>query len=660
MNTAICSLLKRVFLPLAIMVVLAAGTFARAEAYYSMRQKAVVDTVGNADFTITLVLPAPSANRPAPAAEDIAAYLDLRNLGFEAEGLRCERKDNRTIEIHFRVAGWAMNKGKGRWQATVLESARMLFPNPTLGSASLSSVPYWPSIKGNVIQLRARPTIKYKVKQGQGFQYKYLAACDASIEIVLPVGSTGKFDAARSSITYQTGTPRFTLQARPAIRPALQKLLGDPRYPGQWLARFRFDNASPEKLHNFRIHYQVEFPGGRVDWDQRFATVQPGQTLQQPYYPLLPAAICKITAKTKGAVTASYEYERPDGQKVQGKRSASFDILGLNEGIPGLETGSYAGGEDIPALVASYVMGKDPVILCLKGQLCHAIDGTHFREDDTQALKYLQVLYRFLADNYTCTAPTRDGELLFGRDLLTRDSGSPLNLAILYASVLEAGGFDAHVFIHNGRAYAGVALPSGKVMAIDLSGCRGGSWWINAPSFAEASRMSGAFDRAVKAGDSLLDGKTFLDIDIAELREQGLSNPELPPAAFHPAGKVFRPLDPTCLGLTVRRLPDIVRDGKQGALLLVQVEINSAWNKWIAIVARKGDNSPFTSGTHSIFPNRGRYHAVVLVFIAHAEIREHPEFQVTVEYAGKPISTVVRGTIPQPSWWQADPYHFVP
>jgi hypothetical protein len=332
------------------------------------------------------------------------------------------------------------------------------------------------------------------------------------------------------------GRPSFNLQTKPHIMSALYKLYGDRRFHKLWVARGLFRNGSGEKLTDYRVRFRL---GGYSEWS-RWETcdvVHPGQTVVDPFYPVIDSKVRDLHAPTPVDVQVEYSYVRPGGEKVSDTYSERTRLLGMNEGVYSdidvdKDSSWYEMFKDVPLVLASFTSANDPVILDVVGQIGHATGGTGTSLNDAEALTFLRALYELMRANikYETTPGNRiDGllhqHLKYGRDVLRTKSGTCVNTSIFYASVVEAAGLDALIFVVPGHAFAGVRLPkSGKLVAVETTA---------------ATREGGVdFDIAVDKGMEKFAKYSplglLLPVDIRAQRQRGVTPPELPDVGKDP------------------------------------------------------------------------------------------------------------------------------
>lgn len=552
--------MKRLVLPAVAVLLLAAAAASRAETPPGnnyLAQKVTVDELGNAQFDVTRKMTADAyqklksflalrrtikgtdgAERVEVVrlgnTEDIVNFLDLRNLGVEIEDLKAELLDAaNSIHLSFRVPGWARNQGKDCWQGQVLDSLRWLDPTPYLALPPLAGcVPYEFKQEGESVILTGTAQ-----------------DCSTRVEITLPKGASRAamaanclsfcmpVPAARGPEGPSPAHPEFRLDAKPVIQAALYRDYANPRMLTKWLARTRLDNKTNEVLRNCKVRYSLALPELTTAWvEQDLGTVYPGQTLQWAIYPAMQQTLAGIVSRSNAIITVQCKYERPGGQQETEEETARFDILGVNDSIFSTLEASRIGDsfylfkQDYATMAAAFVTGRDPLIQELKDRLIRELGGLDVR-DKKQAMRFIEKLYDYFRGNIAYTLPPgtrRHGNMVqhlsFGRNVLQSGTGTCVDLAILFASVVEAAGLEAHLVSIPGHCFPAVKLPGGDMVYVETTGCGAGTLpksldFKTAQGIARANYIEN------------MGAQTIIDINIRLLRKHGMKPTELPALA---------------------------------------------------------------------------------------------------------------------------------
>jgi tetratricopeptide (TPR) repeat protein len=496
-----------------------------------------VDAVGDSRFSATFRLPPQVhktfkhlVSRPyleggvlkwrEPKMVNVLRALDLESAGSLLEGLDGSY-DADAIRVRGREVGWAKQRN-GHWVNSLTTERKNRY--------RITRKTYRDGVP--VVTLRC-------LVNSAGFQEV------VQVQATLPHGAHDiRVENEPNQLVYRAsppakgggGRPSFNLQTKPHVMSALYKLYGDRRFQKLWVARGLFRNAGEETLTDYRVRFRL---GGYSEWS-RWETcdvVHPGQTVVDPFYPVIDARVRELHAPTPVDVQVEYSYVRPGGEKVSDTYSERTRLLGMNEGVfsdieVDRDSSWYEMFKDAPLVLASFTSANDPAILDVVGLLGHATGGTGTSLNDREAVIFLRALYDLMRANikYETTPGNRiDGllhqHLKYGRDVLRSKSGTCVNTAIFYASVVEAAGLDALIFVIKGHAFAGARLPdSGKLVLVETT---------------KATRKGGeAFEAAVASASKTYAEATalglILPVDIRLQRQRGVTPPELPDVGKDP------------------------------------------------------------------------------------------------------------------------------
>jgi hypothetical protein len=207
-----------------------------------------------------------------------------------------------------------------------------------------------------------------------------------------------------------------------------------------------------------------------------------------------------------------------------------LDILGINQfeysNLMGEDrvSGFFDNWNNAP-LLAAYVTKMDDPVKMFAGWISEASGGAGAAITDDDARRWMRAAYDMeLENNIVYQTPSGDSfsqDIKYPRDVLRAKSGTCVDLAILYASLAESVGLQAHLMMVPGHCFAVIRLPkSGQFVAVENTGLGGGN-----------QRFS--YDQAVDMGNKEFQdyrnkGVFFL-INVQERQDKGrVPSPELP------------------------------------------------------------------------------------------------------------------------------------
>jgi len=123
--------------------------------------------------------------------------------------------------------------------------------------------------------------------------------------------------------------------------------------------------------------------------------------------------------------------------------------------------------------------------------------------------------------------------LKYGRDVLKTKSGTCINTAIFYASVAEAAGLEAHIYLVPGHAFPVVRLPESRDVRVPVeSTWRDVNFWRRQDKSLEDDNS--AVGSAIKTCLKYRNTGLLLDVNLHKPHENGVTPPELPNVGNNP------------------------------------------------------------------------------------------------------------------------------
>jgi hypothetical protein len=334
------------------------------------------------------------------------------------------------------------------------------------------------------------------------------------------------------------GRPSLTLEKPQHLMAALYKLYGDPKQSHFWIAKAIFRNDSAETLSDYKARFRLSRYSEWGRWE-RCDTVYPGQTVVHAFYPVIDPKVRELQSATPADVEVEYSYTRPNGETATDTHAERIRILGFHEGVL---VSPEAGGKSwarftqwAGPVLASFVTPTDPVIQDLLGLASKRAGGVAAALDDNSALLFASALHEIIRANVayeTTGGMDVDGvyaqHLKFGRDVLRTKSGTCVNLAILYASALEAAGLNTYITLVPGHAIPTFQLPRSKrCINIETTVCGGGT-------LATSQDLQAAINAGEKTVQQFLSLKLICEVGMTMWRKNGVFPPDLPDVGTNP------------------------------------------------------------------------------------------------------------------------------
>lgn len=471
----------------------------------TIKRCTAVDPVGDASVKVELSMPAEDYGR-AKANQPSAAGV-LRRLGLGApwadvENLRSKFEDHaRTVVIEYTQRGLARLTGDDTWEIAWDGDER-----PDLLAA----------FDGTGVLSATRETD--------------LGWATLNVRIEGPKGARDvRLEHGPERVTYRLAAPgtqggeahaAFRLAAKEKVMSALGSSAGGARLAGLWAARSVFKNTGEQALVDYRVRFRMPGYASTSPW-MRSKRVLPGQTVVDVFYPVFDVEkISRATGARPAMVEAEYEYRRADGRVVRDTDSRPVQLLGRNQAMFSSLPDDAAAGfwdkyDNGPILLAALVAGSDPVMQELAGRLRQAT-GRAAMPKDEDVLEFIVAAYTFLATNKVGLQTPSRHEVKYGRDVIRSRAGTCTDLAVLLGSVCEAAGLKPVLYLVSENCLAGVRLPGGRIVTLDLG-------QTGSRSFAAAME-----EGSKRLQEARAKGQVD-EVDVARWRALGVQCLDLPP-----------------------------------------------------------------------------------------------------------------------------------
>ena len=242
-----------------------------------------------------------------------------------------------------------------------------------------------------------------------------------------------------------------------------------------WLARAFIKNCSECRLYNFHIRYRIkEFS----DWSiaQKYEIIKPSQVLLDFYYPILPKRITAEKTMQNANLQVEWAYYDRFERKYTGNKNYTLKILGPNSltwsSLPEGEILSFQDRFNNYLLIGAFVTRTQNLVRKVASM---ALKGLNTTTSDDDALEgFVRIFYalRQLGIGYV-QEPMDAWSAHFTQNIqspaecIENKSGTCIDLAILYASMLESYGIRSVIILIPGHAMPGIVLSNGTYYPIE-------------------------------------------------------------------------------------------------------------------------------------------------------------------------------------------------
>ena len=335
----------------------------------------------------------------------------------------------------------------------------------------------------------------------------------------------------------------------PLVRKSLMtfayKIYGNPaaqngRY---FLSKIVFHNDGTGPVRNLSVSYHIP---DYIEWTtpDTQAEILPGQTVVALYYPQLPSKVTQLTSQTTTTLEIRVRWEDKPGKMRDEVLRSNVELRGVNEieytDLPANEILTwYDQWANTPFAIAM-VTPNDPVVKEFVAEITKRTGGSVAetsqdpKENYDEALRMMKAIYDYMCETgmrYTSDegVPAAIGDVRtmvqtvrLPRDVINTNEGLCIELALLWASVMEHLGCPATVVFVPGHAFT-VVSAGGNDIPIECTAIT---------PMAVGAKQPVPFEDAVKmAGEELKKWKDRgleMQLQVRACQNGGFRAPELP------------------------------------------------------------------------------------------------------------------------------------
>ena len=327
------------------------------------------------------------------------------------------------------------------------------------------------------------------------------------------------------------------LLAKERVISGVYKVYGTKnRIVPMWLAKTVFTNTSDGRVTKLRVRYRVPGYSEWCSW-HTYAAVDPNQTVVDLYYPIFTDACAKLTSRAPTELQVEYEYTDANGSQQQSSETRPLTMLGRHEFIfsdmtAAELTGAFQDECDYAPLGAAWVSQSDDVVARLASIANKKAGGAGASTDFDSCYKVMQELYKIMCTihvSYQHPAVMADPDmsydmktvqsLQYPRDTIQKRSGTCIDLAILYAAMLNSVGIQPYLVFMDGHCFPMGLAPNNRFIPVETTGVRDG--------YGEAVSFDKVVEYGLKTWRKLQSNGRYILVDVSKCWVNGISNPEL-------------------------------------------------------------------------------------------------------------------------------------
>ncbi len=319
------------------------------------------------------------------------------------------------------------------------------------------------------------------------------------------------------------------------------KVYGNPAAQNgrNFVSKIVLHNEGKGMVRNFSISYQIP---DYVPWttEETHAEIRPGQTIVKLFYPQLPSKVTQLSNQTTATLETKIRWFDKPGEPHEEILRSNIELRGVNEveytDLPASELLTWYDMFISSPFVAAMVTPNDPVVKEYAALLTQRTGGTTagIAGGSEEIFRVMKALYDYMCDSnmrYTSDqgVPSTIGDVhttvqtvRMPRDVIITNQGLCIELALLWASVMEHLGLKTTVVFRPGHAFTLVWCGDGPTDFIPIE-CTA----ITPMAVGAKGRVP--FEDAVKmAAQDLREQKYQIWLNVQQYQAQGFRPPELP------------------------------------------------------------------------------------------------------------------------------------
>ncbi len=328
---------------------------------------------------------------------------------------------------------------------------------------------------------------------------------------------------------------------RKSVMTFAYKIYGDPaaqngRY---FLSKIVFHNDGTGPVHDLSISYQMP---DYISWTtpQEYSEIPAGQTVVQCYYPQLPSKVTQLSNDTNATLETKIRWADKSGAMKEQILRSNVMLRGVNEieytDLPANEVVTWYDVFATSPFAAAMVTPNDPVVKEFVAEVTKRTGGSMagVAGGGREVARMMKGVYDYMCDTgmrYTSDSgvPAKIGDVQtmvqtvrMPRDVIITNEGLCIELALLWASVMEHLGCQTTVVFRPGHAFTVVRYGDGTNDYIPIE-CTA------ITPMAVGAKKPVPFEDAVKMAEEDLEKQRYkIFVNVEEYQKQGFLPPELP------------------------------------------------------------------------------------------------------------------------------------
>ena len=308
--------------------------------------------------------------------------------------------------------------------------------------------------------------------------------------------------------------------------------VGDGKY---FLSKLVLKNTGGRAIHDLTVSYQVP---DYIGWTtpEVSGDLPPGNSVVELYYPKFPEKVTRLANQTTATLEIKVQWREDGGSTREQVLRDDFVIYGVNEiqysDLPSDDMLTWYDQWNLAQFVVCMVTPNDPIVKEYAAAITKRIGGTlaGATQDPQQVFELMKATYDYMRQTGMRYASAEGVPATIGdiktlvqtvrlpRDVITSNNGLCIELAILWASILDQLGCQTYVVLRPGHAFT-IVRAADRDFPIECTA-------ITPKAVGENADVP--FEKAMQmAIDDLHKQQFKIFLSVQQYRSQGYSPPEL-------------------------------------------------------------------------------------------------------------------------------------
>jgi hypothetical protein len=308
--------------------------------------------------------------------------------------------------------------------------------------------------------------------------------------------------------------------------------VGEGRY---FLSKLVLKNIGGRPIRDLTVSYQVP---DYIPWTTpEVSSVLPaGTSSVAVYYPKFPERIAHLANQTTASLEIKLQWRDDTGPREQVLRD-DFTIYGVNEvqysDLPADDMLTWYDQWNLAQFIVCMVTPNDPIVKEYAAAITKRLGGTlaGATQDPDQVAELMKATYNYMRETGMRYASAEGVPISIGdvktlvqtvrlpRDVITSNNGLCIELAILWASILDQLGCQTYIVMRPGHAFT-IVQAGEKYFPVECTAIT--------PK-AVGATADVPFEKAVEmASEDLQKQQNKIFFSVQQYRSQGYASPELP------------------------------------------------------------------------------------------------------------------------------------